>query len=201
MRNLLFSVLVATGAAWTSHAHASDYAWWLKEIRVGAFQQDAEIVEAFTDADVGDSAEDGVAINAELVFGATVTDFSNFFFNPDPFIGVHVNTDGNTNFIYGGFAWNHTFENGFFVEGTFGLAAHDGKLETPRDGTGAFILDGRAALGTRVFFRESIDIGYEFENRHRITAHISHVSNGGFFGTANEGMDFVGLRYTAILDE
>lgn len=174
----------------------------VSEIRLGVFDHDTSLSPHSGSLDA-DEHEKGAALNLEIVFQRLPFDWAKFIANPRPMIGVQVNTDGFTNFVYSGLAWNHTFplrdSVGLFVEGSFGLAAHDGKLETPRDAQGFNYLDGRAALGSVILFRESVDIGFEFGGKHRITGHGSHMSNGGIFSKTNQGISFVGVRWGRVL--
>ena len=195
MRKLLASLALCTALSPAS-AFAQDVPWWLSELRFGVFGHDIQLIEVFNGAadGINDKPENGVAINFEVMFQPLTTPGADFFRNPQPFIGAQINTIGHTSYIYGGVAWNHTFQNGIFIEGTFGLAVHDGVLNTPRDANGAFFFDGRSALGSRVLFRESLELGYQFNEDLRISAHYSHTSHGGFFADANEGQDFAGIR-------
>ena len=49
-------------------------------------------------------------------------------------------------------------------------------------------------FGCRLLFRESLELGWRFNQRHSISAMIDHISNGGLCD-ANDGMDNAGIRY------
>jgi len=134
-----------------------------------------------------DKAEGGADIDAEILFVSP--DFLGFLFSPRPQIGIHVNTVGETSQLWGGLAWTADLWGRFFIEGTFGMAVHDGKL---RDAT-----EQRREFGSRILFRESIGLGVLFgdRNRHNFSVYLDHISHGGLFGSENEGMDNVGARY------
>lgn len=84
--------------------------------------------------------------------------------------------------------WQYDFAAGPFVAGSLGLAIHDGELDTERS--------DRKALGGRVLFRESVEIGYRFgeAHRHAVSVMLSHISNAGIY-ERNEGMDTIAARY------
>jgi len=172
-------------------------------ITIGGLGHDLGLVPDGSNPD-HDKPETGADFNLEVAFQPLSFDLARYLLNPKPFLGFAVNSDGMTNFVYGGLAIDHIFplaeRFGLFVGVGFGLAAHDGVLHTPRDANGFFYNDGRASLGTSILFRESVDVGFTFNGRHRLTAHLSHVSQGGFFDPANEGMDFVGMRYSFVPD-
>ena len=75
---------------------------------------------------------------------------------------------------------------GVFVEGSFGGAIHDGKLDSYRFNC--------KSLGSRVLFRISESVGYQFNEHHSLAVMLNHISNAGLANT-NEGMDNVGIRY------
>jgi lipid A 3-O-deacylase len=133
------------------------------------------------------NVEDGQDIDFELLFASP--DFLSLLFSPHPHVGVHINTVGDTSQLWAGLAWQRDFWDRIFLEFTFGLAVHDGKLNDPTGRNREF--------GSRVLFRESIAIGVLFgrDNRHNISIYLDHVSHGGLFDDRNDGMDNTGIRY------
>jgi hypothetical protein len=109
-------------------------------------------------------------------------------------IGGSIHTEGETHQAYAGLDWMYQFGNGLFIEGSFGITVHSGRLEQERTASGAFVSERQVRLGTRWLFHEGIDIGYRFAGHHGVSMHYAHMSNGGL-DNDNDGMDFVGLRY------
>lgn len=174
------------------------------EFRLGVMDHDADIPITLHHGDNSqkDKLEKGVDINAEVLLLSPA--LFEYIFSPRPIFGFMVNTAGHTNHAYGGLAWQFDFWDRFFIEGMFGLAVHDGILHSPKDADGGecsggpatwYCMDGRAALGSRVLFREAVELGVRFDDRSALSLHVSHISNGGMLDEANNGMNFVGLRY------
>ena len=72
----------------------------------------------------------------------------------------------------------------FFALG-MGAAIHDGELG---------INTGQKALGSRVLFHPSGELGYRFDGVHSISVFFDHISNG-YSRRDNEGMDTIGVRF------
>ena len=117
-------------------------------------------------------------------FGGWLWDFLQ---SPEPHIGGHYNTDGNTNQLYMGGTWMFDLGWGFFGGGSLSLALHDGETDTEE-------LD-RKELGLPILFRESLEFGYRVDDHHGISVHLYHISNAGI-DENYEGLDTFGLRYT-----
>jgi len=146
------------------------------EVRVGVLAHDVGIFE--------NSREDGIDLNLEVYFASPR--LLDIIWSPRPHIGIAVNTAGDTSQIYGGLAWDWTFWEPFFVEGTLALAVHDGKLNNQ--------FSDRKALGCRVLFRESASLGARFLERHSISLQFAHISNANLCGH-NAGLDTFGIQY------
>ena len=73
-----------------------------------------------------------------------------------------------------------------YFDASLGGAVHDGHIDTQR-------LD-RKALGSRVLFRESVEIGYGWNASQSISFMFDHISNANL-GRRNEGLDTYGVRY------
>ncbi len=135
----------------------------------------------------GHRKESGADINMELRF----TPFGGWLWDilqsPEPHIGGHYNTDGNTNQLYFGGSWMFDLGWGAFAGGSLSLALHDGETDTES-------LD-RKELGLPILFRESLELGYRLGEHHGISLHLDHISNAGI-DENNEGLDTFGLRYT-----
>jgi len=153
------------------------------EVRVGVLAHDIGLF--------GGNAEDGVDLNAETRFGSP--SFLRWAFSPRPHLGVSINTSGATSQVYFGLTWTATLfrdvfvrGDGLFVELGLGGAVHDGKIDTQR-------VD-RKSLGSRVLFRESLELGWAFTPSQSISFMLDHMSNANL-AERNEGLDNFGVRY------
>ena len=155
----------------------------LDEWKVGFLNHDAGIF--------GSAKEPGWDVNGELRFASP--GFLAPIFAPRPHLGISINTEGATNIYYFGLTWEfNLFRNIAFADDrltlgfSLGGAAHDGANDTQR-------LD-RKALGSRLLFRESVEIGYGWNASQSISFMIDHVSNANL-ARRNEGLDTFGIRY------
>ena len=135
----------------------------------------------------GRRKESGKDLNLELRFSPFKGWLWDFLHNPEPHIGGHFNTGGNTNQVFVGGTWMFDFGRDFLAGGGLSLAIHDGETDT-------HLLD-RKELGLPILFRESLEFGYRLDQHNRITLHLDHISNAGI-DKNNEGLDTFGLRYT-----
>lgn len=129
-------------------------------------------------------AEGGVDWNAELVFRKPSFTLWGGMILPN--VGVSINSRGDTSKIYGGVVWEFVFSNGFFFNIGTGLAVHNGQLESDDA--------NKKELGSRILFREPIEFGITFCERHRISIMFDHISNA-YLARPNEGLDTIGVRY------
>jgi len=147
------------------------------------------VVVGFGGHDVGvfgRRKESGRDLNAELRFTPFDWWLWDFILSPQPHIGAHYNTDGNTNQVYFGGTWMYDLGWGVFAGGSVSIALHDGETKTDA-------LD-RKELGLPVLFRESVEVGYRVGDHHGVSIHLDHISNAGI-DENNEGLDTFGLRY------
>ncbi len=100
-------------------------------------------------------------------------------------VGVELNTN-NTSFMFGGLAWEDRFSDNILLGAFFGIAMHNGDLDNGRI--------NRRQLGSRILFRESIDIGFYFQKNLSISFMYDHYSNLGIGGIRNQGNDNFGIR-------
>lgn len=126
--------------------------------------------------------ETGADINAELLFEQNPE--LHFLFGRLA-IGGSLSLAGDTSHIYAGRAWLLPLFKSFELEYQFGGSLHDGKLDTSDT--------DRRQLGTRVLFRNALELGYRWD-RYRVSVMLAHLSNAGFFDKRNQGLDNVGLR-------
>ncbi len=138
---------------------------------------------------IASKLEHGAQVNIEARF--TSPDFMKILFEPRPTVGASLNTAGDTSFLYGGLTWGGFLWKGLFVEGFFGMAVHNGELDSKDP---EYLLD-RKQFGSRVVFREQVEVGYRFLDVHSISFMVDHYSNAGWLATRNQGNDDFGLRY------
>ncbi len=147
------------------------------EIRLGAF---AHAVE-------NNKSEDGVDINAEILFGRPTwhheNRWINHFIRPRPHIGGHVNLNGDTNMFYFGVTWDIRLTNRLFFESSFGGAVHDGPLN----------VNGKSSYGCQLNFRQSASLGLVLSENWRLLATIDHMSNANLCDR-NRGLTNIGAR-------
>ena len=150
----------------------------LSELRFGA---------AFHDTGVfGRNKEGGAVLNFEARFSPLGGDIWEFLWNPRPLVGVNINTVGDTTAFYTGLNWAWDVWGPVFVSLDLGGAVHDGEVSTSK-------LD-RKELGSRVLFREALEIGYRFLDRHALSIRLDHISNASLTDI-NEGLDTLGVVY------
>ena len=129
-------------------------------------------------------SEGGVDFNAELVFRRPSFMLWGGIILPN--FGLSINSQGDTSKVYAGVVWEFLFSNGFFFNIGTGLAVHNGQLESDDS--------NKKQLGSRVLFREPIEFGFTFYERHRISILFDHISNADL-AEPNEGLDTLGVRY------
>ncbi len=131
--------------------------------------------------------ESGTDINIEALFRSPRWKPFEILFSPRPHLGMSASTDRKTSQFYAGFTWEWRPARAYFVDGSLGLALHDGFLR-PRE-------PDRAALGLRLLFRESLEVGCRFGEHHGVSAFLDHISNAGL-GRDNDGITNMGGRYS-----
>jgi len=156
------------------------------EIRVGVYKHDASIL--------GHQKERGEDINVEILFTSPVV--LEKIASPRPNLGGLVNTAGQTDQLYTGLTWTWDFlqdvltgGDGFYLEGTLGISLHNGNISVsePAD------TQQDKSLGSRVLFREDVDIGYRFTPRWSLAISYNHISNANL-AKRNEGLNDFGVR-------
>jgi len=154
----------------------------INEIRLGFLRHDAAVF--------GSRKEDGFDISLEVLFRSP--GLLDILGAPRPHVAGVINTAGETNQLYFGFAWQWEdvlLEN-LFMGFSLGFSLHDGKLTRFDPGE----IDQGKEFGHRLLFREAIEIGYAFDDHHRLSLMVDHVSNANIANN-NEGLDSLGLRY------
>ena len=151
---------------------------WLYELSAGILAHDVDNLWS------GSREENGLDLNVGLVLRRPSFAFLTGFVRP--YLGVSVNTRGDTSKLYGGFVWQYVADSGWFLKLGLGGAVHDGERETLRE--------GKKELGSQVLFHIPIELGRSVRGRHRVSLYFDHVSNASL-ADENEGLDTLGLRY------
>ena len=149
-----------------------------EELRVGGFYANP------------DQKEQGGLIQLEAVFSQFVAkDFGNVFVNavlrPKLHLGANISVSGDTSAAYTGLTWQLPIYGPLFLEGAFGGAIHNGKLNDAGP--------NRQQLGCRALFHEAASLGLQFE-KFSIMGTVEHMSNAGICDE-NDGLTNVGLRF------
>ena len=154
----------------------------IDEVRIGVFDHDVGFLTHHI--------EGGADINLEALFPAP--DALRVIGSPRPHIGADINTAGNTSDGYFGLTWGMTLiqslfgtGGGVFANGSLGGAIHDGNINTgPAN---------RKLLGSRILFRESLELGYQITPTVGLSGILSHISNANL-GVHNAGITSAGAR-------
>jgi lipid A 3-O-deacylase len=183
---LLALAILAGGPAAPSAAESG----FINEIKLGALAHDIALF--------GPHVESGVDINAEILFAPlpfgdpTAFRFPDFLLTPRPHIGASISTSGQTSIGYFGLTWTAGYAHNIFRDGDgifgsfgFGGAVQNGDLNEDHS--------GQKALGSRVLFHLSAELGYRFTPEASIAAYYEHVSNAGL-ASPNPGMNNLGVR-------
>jgi lipid A 3-O-deacylase len=148
------------------------------EVRVGYLANDVGLT--------GPTYETGENVNLEMLFQSP-DGLLESVFAPRPYLGASINNEGATSQVYLGLNWQldlpvpHVF-------GSLGLGAtiHDGELAPD--------FEDRKALGSRLLFREAVELGARIGERHSLSLMFDHISNASM-ANYNEGLDSFGIRY------
>ena len=149
-----------------------------QEIRIGAVHHDLNGYGG---------TEDGTDVVFELR-GAQLTGRGwDFLLRPRPHIGANINTDGATSSLYAGLTWSWPISDAHYLTADFGAAVHNGNLDEKEP--------DRAALGSRILFREAVEIGRRIGTSWSVGLRIDHMSNAGLVDE-NDGITTIGLVVT-----
>jgi len=103
-----------------------------------------------------------------------------------PALGATINPDGDTSHVYADIRWKLSPNPMWYVTFGFGAAFHNGFIET----TDPY----RKALGSRLLFHPSLEVGINLDQHDSLSIYFEHMSNADT-QTYNEGMDDLGVRY------
>jgi hypothetical protein len=145
------------------------------QLRVGFLQHDL---------DGYGGSENGVDLTVELRGSALQGAFWRRVLSPRPHIGVNLNDSGATSSLYAGLSWMIDFRDIVYLSADFGGAVHDGKLETADP--------ERAELGSRLLFREALEVGVRPRERWRVGVRLDHFSNANL-ASENDGITNIGM--------
>ncbi|WP_346892428.1 acyloxyacyl hydrolase [uncultured Roseibium sp.] len=179
VRSMLFGAFILTGAS--SVATAADLggktSGLTNEIRGGVLFHDLM------------SRENGVDINAEVLFRWAALDFTIPGLGTNgmlrPHIGGNLNVSGDTSMVYAGYTLTLDLTDWMYIEGSFGGMAHNGNTSKTTSNS--------LALGCNVMFRESGSLGFRINERVNVSAMIEHSSNNGYC-SSNNGLTNAGVR-------
>lgn len=127
---------------------------------------------------VSSGKEEGTDLHLELLFNQK-------FLKAYPTVGTDINLNGDTSFLYTGLVWEDKFFAYLHLGVFFGFALHNGDLDSADEDT--------RKLGTRVLFREALDIGVYLQDDLVLSFMYDHYSNAGLNGKNNQGNDNMGL--------
>jgi lipid A 3-O-deacylase len=149
----------------------------ISEISIGALVHD--------EGPFSNSKEDGYDGHIEVRFASPR--FLDIIWSPEPHIGANINTEGDTSQVFAGLSYEWNLWKGLFAGISVGGALHDGETDS-----GA--LD-KKDLGCHLLFRESLTLGWELTEHHKIAAIFDHISNAKIC-SHNEGLENLGVRYS-----
>ncbi len=149
----------------------------------------------------GRTVEDGTADVQLLVRSRPLP----FALKPRLAAKVQVNLSGLTSFAAVGAEWRqHVLRDRVYGQIGIGLAVHDGYTNIPdpfdlTPGSADFykrydLYRSRTDFGSRVLFNPSFSAGVRLDRSWAIEAAWEHMSHGGLFARANDGIDTVGIR-------
>ncbi|HEY2658155.1 MAG TPA: acyloxyacyl hydrolase [Caulobacteraceae bacterium] len=108
---------------------------------------------------------------------------------------LSLNSAGLTNFGSAGLTWNHRLIGPLYGSLDLGFGLTDGVANPPPGPRGAYDLDHRLLLGSKVLFREAAGVDWRLSRRWSIGAQFVHLSNGLVLAHRyNQGINNVGLR-------
>jgi lipid A 3-O-deacylase len=174
-RVLTLAAGVAFGAAAAQAQPANPI---FSEIRVGLQAHDVPVFSS--------RIESGVDINGEVLF--TSPNVLRFLGSPRPHFGFSANTQGGMSQIYAGLSWEFRLWSGLFAGFSLGGAIHSGPLHND------VFPETQKAFGSRGLFRESIEIGWRFNNHNSLSIMMDHISNARL-ASPNPGLETIGVRY------
>lgn len=175
-----FAVWIAAAAGFSGVASAQ--VPFIDELKIGGLAHDVTLL--------GRHVEAGEDINVEALFKSPTLLAA--IGSPRPHIGADINVLGNTSDVYTGLTWGWTFLHGVFtpIDGVFVNGSLGGAIQ---DGYEDSAPPGRKRLGSPVLFRESLELGYQFNPLISVSAFADHISNANL-APRNAGITSLGAR-------
>ena len=131
--------------------------------------------------------EDGWNLNGEMRFLAPRNAFFETIFEPRLHLGGSINSNGNTDYLYGGLTWQFNPVGKLFIDYELGLMVHDGNLDEREP--------DRLRLGSRVLIRNCLAAGIMIDDHNKVGLVYDHMSHQEWFADANNGLETVGIRW------
>jgi len=131
------------------------------------------------------SKEEGYDGHIELRFASPK--FLDIIWSPEPHIGANINSDGDTSQVFAGLSYEWNLWKGLYAGISVGGAYHDGETDSHRA--------DKKDLGCHLLFRESLTLGWQLTEHHKIAAIFDHISNAKICDH-NEGLENLGVRYS-----
>lgn len=176
----------AAAMATAASAQAQDTGFGVEEFRIGLAAHD-----------LTDHTEDGPQVVADLVF--TSPDLLAPIWAPRPFLSASISTQGYTNLVTAGLAWDGQLTDRLTAEFSFGLSFNDGiddlDLNTTPPAEAVRIKETRALLGNEVLFRSGLGLDYSLNDQWAVGLFYEHHSHGQILASGrNQGLDELGVR-------
>jgi len=125
-------------------------------------------------------------ISFEVLFHSPNIDAFTWIGSPKINFGTTINTQGRESKIHLALTWQaQIFDSSFFVEGTFGVAVHNGAI----DG----VVEPARRLGSRVLFYEAAGIGMNISDNMNAIIFAEHASNANL-SSPNDGISNIGAK-------
>lgn len=128
-------------------------------------------------------------VSFDVLFRSPDIDAFRWIGSPRPNLGATINLDGQESMAHLGLTWQtHIFDSPVYLEGTFGVAVHDGVLTGP--------LGKLRPQGCRFQFYSAAGIGIDIDDRFTATLVYEHMSNAELC-TPNYGLSNLGIKIGA----
>ncbi len=150
----------------------------ISQLRIGIAGHDTGVF--------GRSKEEGSVVMLDVRFAPLTGGVWDAIWQPRPHVGANINTAGDTSAFYLGMTWDWDVWGPVFITLDLGFAVHNGETTT--------LELGKKELGSRALFRQALELGYRFLDRHAVSVRLDHISNASLT-EQNEGLDTFGVVY------
>lgn len=125
-------------------------------------------------------------VSLEVLFRSPDADVFRWIGSPKPNLGATLNTGGLESMVHLGLTWQvPVFDTGFFVEGTFGAALHNGA-----NGGAAY---PARDLGCALHFYEAAGVGWNVTDNMNVMVAWEHASSANLCAP-NRGLTNIGVK-------